>query len=179
MKRILPILLTISWMLPGVAFSQPEGRAQPPQRSERPQVDREQARDMSRARDSALREDGNPDRTRIRDRIHTPEDMHGHQLLTAEERARFRSQLRAADTLQERRLIVNRHRDMVLERAEARGTDVDGGPLFGRTLMTAEERRRMREEMMDATSDAERERIREEHRQKMLERARERGIDID
>ena len=51
-------------------------------------------------------------------------------------------------------------------------------PVFGREMMSVEERNEFRERMRAAKSDTEREKLRAEHHQKMLERARERGVTL-
>ncbi len=67
---------------------------------------------------------------------------------------------------------------------EATGTqpaaEDDGGgrPMFGRQLMSAEERAAHRARMRAAATDEERARLRAEHHQQMLERARERGVTL-
>ena len=50
--------------------------------------------------------------------------------------------------------------------------------IFGSRLMTEQERNEFREKMRAATSDQEREQIRREHHQMMMERARERKVDL-
>ncbi|HWH74489.1 MAG TPA: hypothetical protein VNV16_09545 [Methylibium sp.] len=49
-------------------------------------------------------------------------------------------------------------------------------PVCGEHMMSAQERDEHRRRMHEAASAAERERIRKEHRERMIERARERGL---
>ena len=49
-------------------------------------------------------------------------------------------------------------------------------PIYGRQLMTQQERREHREQMRSAKSWEERERLRREHHERMRERARAKGI---
>lgn len=173
MKTFLMILSVALIAVAPLSTAQPEGRSQPPREAKKPEPQQDRMRDRDMQKDS--------DRTmqRSRDRIHMPDEVYGRQLLSAEEQQRFREEMRNANTVQERREIANRHRELILQRAEERGVGLDNQPLFGRQLMSATERRQMREEMMNAESVEERERIRAEHRERMLQRAREQGVDID
>ena len=51
-------------------------------------------------------------------------------------------------------------------------------PIFGHQIMTEEERQEHRETMRGLETPEERQRYREEHHQRMLERAREKGVTL-
>lgn len=59
-----------------------------------------------------------------------------------------------------------------------RDRDRDQDQIYGSHLMTEEERLQYREQMRSTATEAEREQIRNEHHERMLERAKERGITI-
>lgn len=54
----------------------------------------------------------------------------------------------------------------------------DQEPVYGSQLMTQEERMQHREQMRSAATEAEREQIRQEHHERMVIRAKERGVSI-
>jgi hypothetical protein len=58
------------------------------------------------------------------------------------------------------------------------GTGRDDDRIYGRDLMTDEERTEYRERMRSAGSAEERERLRREHHERMSARARERGVEL-
>jgi hypothetical protein len=63
--------------------------------------------------------------------------------------------------------------------AAAAATDsADDAPIFGRDLMTPQERMTQRARMRAARTDEEREAIRAEHHRQMVERAKERGVTL-
>ena len=60
--------------------------------------------------------------------------------------------------------------------AQAAGRETDKEHIFGSELMTEEERNEYRERLRTAKTEQEREQIRSEHRKKMQECARDRGV---
>ena len=109
-------------------------------------------------------------------REHMPDDgMYGHQMMTAEERERYRQQLDSAANDREWSRMRAEHQREMQARAKAQGRQLDP-PIFGQHMMTMEERKRYTERMQAAKTDAERARIREEHQQQMMQRAEELGI---
>ncbi|MFI9655071.1 hypothetical protein ABGV17_10100 [Guyparkeria sp. GHLCS8-2] len=54
----------------------------------------------------------------------------------------------------------------------------DGMPIYGSELMTQQEQLEYRDRLREAQTLEERERIRQEHHDQMLDRARERGVDL-
>jgi hypothetical protein len=109
-------------------------------------------------------------------REHMPDQgMYGHEMMTAEERERYRQQLNNAHSDREWSQIRAEHQREMQARAKAQGKQLDP-PVFGQHMMTMEERNRYTERMQAAKTDAEKTRIREEHQQMMMERARELGI---
>jgi hypothetical protein len=103
------------------------------------------------------------------------EGMYGHQVMTAEERERYRQQLSNARNDREWSQIRAEHQREMQARAKAQGRQLDP-PIFGEHMMTIEERNRYTQRMQAAKTDAERAQIREEHQQMMMQRARELGV---
>ena len=109
-------------------------------------------------------------------REHMPDEgMYGHQMMTAEERERYRQQLDSAANDREWSRMRAEHQREMQARAKAQGRQLDP-PVFGQHMMTMEERERYTERMQAAKTDAEKARIREEHQQQMMQRAEELGI---
>ncbi len=105
-----------------------------------------------------------------------PDDgMYGHQMMTAEERERYRQQLNSADSDREWSRMRAEHQREMQARAKAQGRPMEP-PVFGEHMMTAEERNRYVQRMQAATTDAERTRIQQEHQQQMMRRADELDI---
>lgn len=125
-----------------------------------------------------------------------PQAVRPADLLTAQERQTFRSQMEAAKTAEERRKVREAHRAMLEQRAKERGVTLaapeDGrgrgdrhgaghgprgdGPMG--QLFTQAERDQMRERMHAAQTADERQRIRDEYRTLAEQRAKEKGITL-
>jgi len=58
------------------------------------------------------------------------------------------------------------------------GVTTPAEPIFGREMMTEQEMAEQRARMRAAKTPEERERVRQEHHQQMVERAKQRGIDL-
>ena len=101
--------------------------------------------------------------------------MYGHQMMTAEERERYRQQLNSAQSDREWSRMRAEHQREMQARAKSQGRPMDP-PVFGEHMMTAEERNRYTQRMQAATGDQEKARIREAHQPTMMKRAEERGI---
>ena len=101
--------------------------------------------------------------------------MYGHEMMTAEERERYRERLANAGSDREWSRIRAEHQREMQARAKVQGRQLEP-PIFGQHMMTMEERHRYTERMQSATTDAERARIRQEHQQQMMQRAQEMGI---
>ncbi len=109
-------------------------------------------------------------------REHMPDHgMYGHEMMTVEERERFRQQLDNARSDREWSQLRAEHQREMQARARAQGRQLDP-PVFGQHMMTMEEQKRYSDRMQAAKNDEERVRIRQEHQQKMMERASELGI---
>lgn len=111
------------------------------------------------------------DRDRIRD-----QDIYGNQLMSAEERARYRDRLQNAANDREWAQIRAEHQQEVQARARAQGVNLEP-PIYGQHMMTAEEQARFATRMQEARGDTEREMIRNEHREFIRNRARELGME--
>jgi hypothetical protein len=103
------------------------------------------------------------------------EGIYGHQMMTAEERERYRQQLNSARSDREWSRMRAEHQREIQARAKAQGRQIEP-PIFGEHMMSVEERNRYVQRMEAANTDAERARIREEHQQTMMQRAHELGI---
>ena len=113
-------------------------------------------------------------KTHVRERM-PDHGMYGHEMMTAEERERYRQQLNNARSDREWSQRRAEHQREMQARAKAQGKHLDP-PVFGQHMMTIEEQNRYAERMRSATTDAERTRIREEHQQMMMQRAHALGI---
>lgn len=105
------------------------------------------------------------------------EDIYGSQLMTAEERNRYRETLNQAANDAERTRIREEHQRTMQARAKSQGADIDP-PVYGQHMMTVEERQRFTRRVQDAANEGEREMIRNEHRQFIQQRARDLGVDV-
>lgn len=154
-------------------------RDRPPMHDRDMMQDRRQAPERDRRADEAW----DQQRDRARDQVHSPlrdQDIYGHELMSAEERERYRQEIRNAETAEERERLRSEHQAEIRSRAEARGVDpapASEGPIYGGALMTAEERNAYREELRRLGDD--RRSFMAEHREKMQQRAKERGIELE
>lgn len=101
--------------------------------------------------------------------------MYGREMMTAEERERYRERLANASNDREWSQMRAEHQREMQARAKAQGRQLDP-PVFGEHMMTMEERNRYTQRLQAATTDAERARIQQEHQQRMMQRAEEMGI---
>ena len=105
------------------------------------------------------------------------DDIYGSQMMTAEERNRYREMLNQAENDAERARIREAHQRTMQARAKSQGADLEP-PVYGQHMMTSEERQRFVRRTQDAANEGERESIRNEHRQFIQQRARELGVDV-
>lgn len=109
-------------------------------------------------------------------REHMPDHgIYGHEMMTAEERERYRQQLDNAASDREWSQLRAEHQREMQARARAQGRQLDP-PVFGQHMMTMEEQKRYTDRMQAAKNDEEKARIRQEHQQMMMQRASELGI---
>lgn len=111
------------------------------------------------------------------------------QLFSAEERDRFRDQMRGAQTVEERQKLRDEHRALAESRAKEKGITLPqpgSGPRAGgpgkrgayAELFTAEEREQFRAQMHGAQTAEDRAKLRDEHRALAQARAKEKGIEL-
>ena len=101
--------------------------------------------------------------------------IYGQEMMTAEERERYRQRLDNARNDREWSQIRSEHQREMQARAKAQGRQLDA-PVFGEHMMTMEERKRYTQRIQAAGTEEERTRIQQEHQQMMMQRARELGI---
>ncbi|MDO1559498.1 hypothetical protein Q0812_08670 [Brevundimonas sp. 2R-24] len=186
----------------GLALAQPRGGSRPQPQATQPapvQPDRDRTRDQDRDRvpdQDRLRDrdrdrlldldgDGVPDRDRDRDRdrdyLNSASSLVASGLLTEQERSQFRLQMQQASSDADRARIRAEHRQQIRERAEQIGISLgpDGVQSQGRhrymlsQMLTDQERLRFHEQMRQATSRQERDRLREELQERLQERLRQ------
>ena len=148
-------------------------------------VDRDQMRDQDRDRLLDLDGDGVPDRDRDRiqdrDYLNTASSLLASGLLGEEERARFRLQMQQATSDAEQARVRAEHRQQIRERAEEMGITL--GPdgvgaqsqeayMMGQ-MLTDQERLRFHEQMRQAATAQERDRLREDLYEMLRERLRQ------
>lgn len=138
-------------------------------------MDRDQDRDRTREQDQTRDQDRDrikeQDQTRDKDRFN--DDMggaiYGGELMTEQERSRFREQLKTATSEQERNEIRLQHQKTMELREQNKSQYQDGlgGIIYGSGLMTEQERSRYREQLKTATSEQQRNDIRLQHQKEM------------
>lgn len=153
--------------------------------------DRDRVPDQDRIRDRLLDLDGDGvpdrDRDRIQDRdyLNSASSLLASGLLSEEERARFRLQMQQATSDAERARIRADHRRQIRERAEEMGIALGPNGVGAQSqeaymmgqMLTDQERLRFHEQMRQAATAQERDRLREDlHemlRERLLQSARE------
>lgn len=104
------------------------------------QVDRDQQMDQDRMMDRAMDKDQDRDRTMDKDqdqdrdqdrdrlRIHQDQEIYGGELMTEQERNRYRERLQNAKSEGEQKQIRAEHQKMIQERARQRGVELPPPP---------------------------------------------------
>lgn len=152
--------------------------------------DRDFDRDMDRdrLRDPDRVDEPSQDRDRDQDRIHAPDfarlsddDIYGREIMSPQERDKYRMQLQNASSAEERQRIEAQHRETVLARAKAQGVSLTppGKGIYGGPLMSIEERNQYREQLRTIGSAEERRRFMAAHRDAMQQRAKAQGIPFE
>jgi hypothetical protein len=151
-----------------------------------------QQRDQDQTQDQLHDQDRlqTPDQDRDRDRLHTEDQLGSLSLLTSGERNKMIERLRSAKTTEARAKVRNEYQNMIRQRATALGLDAPFGPGAGQGagsgrgamlmmgLLTDQERTRFYNEMRNAKTVEERNRIRSEHQKTIRERAQAMGINM-
>lgn len=124
-----------------------------------------------------------------RDRIHADDpasirdqDIYGHELMSGAELNAYRARLGQFNTEATRAEFRTTHEAAMQERALRQGVDLvppGQGAVYGGQLMTVQERNEFREQLRNCDSDAERQELLAQHRQRIEERARALGVAID
>jgi hypothetical protein len=104
--------------------------------------------------------------------------IYGQYMLTTEEQARYREQLRTATNEQARIRVREQEQNTVRARAGELGVAAPD-PIYGQQLMTEQEQQQYRDRVRAATGEQDRQRIQAEHRTQMQERARQHQIPVD
>lgn len=173
-KLLLSLIIALSASTVALAAPQGMGKGQSQQGMGQGDMQRDRMMDKDKMHDQKM------DRDRMHDRMHQDSmSMMGYSLMTPEERQAYHQQMMNAKTAEERQQLMQQHREMMMQRAEQQGVDLEDRPIFGRQLMTQEERNQYREQLYQAKDDAERQQIRAQHREEMLQRARERNVTLD
>lgn len=111
----------------------------------------------------------------------------GAQLLSTEERDKFRERMRAAKTPEERATVRKEMQSTVEQRAKEKGVTLPRGPQGGPganrdgnrpQLLTPEERQQNRDKMRAAKTPEERAALRQQMHELMEQRAKEKGITL-
>lgn len=147
--------------------SQAQGRSQSRQQAE-------QQRGGGAAGQQAAHRESNAARQQIRTKL-KDRDVYGREIMTDEERERYRDRVNAASTDSEWARIRQQHQNEMTARARSQGYMLSP-PVYGQHMMTAKERKQYTKRLESAKSDAEREQVRTEHMDMMRERAAELGI---
>ncbi|MDH3614365.1 MAG: hypothetical protein OEU90_04465 [Gammaproteobacteria bacterium] len=155
------------------------------------QVDRDRTYDRDRISDRDRTQDRDridvPDQVRDRDRIHDPanlkdQDIYGNELMSTAERKKYRKELGKANTQQSREKFQAKHETKMQKRALNQGQDLvppGQGPIHGGEYMTVQERNEYREQLRLFDSENERQKYQAQHRERMDERARALGYEVE
>ena len=114
----------------------------------------------------------------------TPDDaeIYGSELMSSEERNRYREQLNMQSSDTERKQFRQEHEKAMQQRARDQGKDLvppGQGEVYGGELMTVQERNAYREQLRHIESEQEREEFEARHREKMNERAMALNLEVD
>ena len=110
------------------------------------------------------------------------EQIYGHELMSADELARYRKELAQQKLAADRARYQHEHEKRMRERAMAQSRDLvppGQGPIYGGALMSVEERNEYREALRNMKSDAERVQFEARHREEIQKRARALRIDLE
>jgi hypothetical protein len=108
--------------------------------------------------------------------------IYGHELMSADELARYRKQLAQEHTAADRARYQREHEERMRQRAMEQSKDLvppGQGPIYGGALMSVEERNEYRETLRNVKSDAERSQFEARHREEIQKRAKALRIDIE
>jgi preprotein translocase subunit SecD len=165
------LLFAVAAMALDASYAQGRGAGGPEQKQQAPQAQQGQGQMQ---KDMHQKSQMSQQQKHMRE--HMPDEgMYGHEMMSAEERERYRERLENAGSDREWSQIRAEHQREMQARAMAQGRQLDP-PIFGEHMMTMEERNRYTQRMQAATTDAERARIQQEHQQQMMQRAQELGI---
>lgn len=154
-------------------------------------LDRNQTQDRNRmpVPDRVRKQDMDKDQIRDRVRIHTEDpmrladqDIYGSELMTVEERNRYRRNLKAAKTKSAKEKLQVRHEKKMQERAKKQSKDLvppGQGEIYGGEMMTVQERNEYREKQRHYSAGEGLEELQAQHREEMQKRALALGLDIE
>lgn len=147
--------------------------------------DRDRTFDRDRTRDRDRSDD--PDQDRDRDRLQDPanlkdQDIYGNKLMSESERKQYRNELGNTKTQEARMKFQAQHEQKMRERALEKGQDLvppGQGPVYGGELMSVQERNEYREQLRLMDSDQEREQFQAQHRDRVEQRAKALGREVE
>lgn len=159
------------------------------QSAQRPAQMQPGAGTMDQGRRSDVQPAYQRDRTRDQDRTNRPDfsslenrDIYGSEIMSKQERKRYRQELSQAASADERARIEARHQEQMHKRAEQRGVTIEppGKDIYGGGLMSVEERNRYREQLrLIGEDEQKRTRFMADHKEQMQKRAQAQGLDLD
>lgn len=134
-------------------------------------MDRDQDRDRTREQDKP----GDRERDRFNDDVGGT--IYGGELMTAQDRSRYKEQLKTATSEQLRNEIRSQHQKAMQLREQNKSQHQDGlgGIIYGSGLMTEQERNHYREQLKTAKSEQQRNEIRLQHQKEMNLREQKNG----
>ncbi len=147
--------------------------------------DRDRTFDRDRTQDRDRSDD--PDQDRDRDRLQDPaslkdQDIYGNKLMSDAERRQYRNELGNSNTQESRMELQAQHEQKMQERALQQGQDLvpqGQGPVYGGEFMSVQERNEYREQLRLIDSDQEREQFQAQHRDRVNQRAKALGLEIE
>lgn len=182
------IVLTVLAASSITAVAQPQDRDRDRVHRDQ-QVDRDRDLDRDRLRDRDRLDQPSRDRDRLQDRTHVPDfaklkdgEIYGSEVMTRSERNEYRREMGRANTDEERDQVRARHQAEMQARAQERDVELKAaseGPIYGRSLLSQEERNQYREQLRVMESDEERQQFMAQHREEVQARAKARGVPFD
>ena len=148
-------------------------------------ADRDHAFDRDRARDRDR--SGDKDQARDRDRLRDPaslrnQDIYGNEFMNQAECDQYRKELGNANAQQSGAQYQAQHEQEMQKRALHQGQDLvppGQGPVYGGEFMSVQERNQYREQLRLIDSDQQREQFRAQHRERINQRAKALGLDVE
>lgn len=146
-------------------------------------VDRDRTMDRARTEIPAHQRDQDQDRTHLRDPANmNDQDIYGNALMSDAERKQYRKELGQSNENGSGMEFQAQHEKRMQERALNQGQDLvppGQGPVYGGEFMTVQERNEYRDQLRLCDSDADRQQLQAQHRDRIKLRANALGLEVE